>query len=333
MRTRRGQPDSPFYEPMIARPLMRGIIMAVTILGGSVYLLLQWFNFGGFDDPFFVGLLFAGTALLLIGIGRVFRHLEAGAADFFDFIAPDASGDGPEKAADLVLDVFHSGKAVAAGVVYGSLLACAPWVLAVWEGEFGLRLALSVFLFLVNFVAGVGFYGLVQVTRFSWKVAPLVHIDLWNRDNLSTDFLRGTTHGTARLAAGYIGLCIGSIIFSPFPLQGLVLGYSLFAATVILFAFVVPELPLRERIAAEKRRVLQEINGALKLEFSRTFDMVRGNQSLPELDRVKDILYLRSEIRDVSTWPFGVKSANTAVTVFGMAMLPKILEVALSLIW
>ena len=306
--------------------------MAGTVIAGLTYLILQWIALGQFTDPFFIGLLFAGTSVLLLGLGRVHRHLEEQGRAFFAFVELGTELSPGEKSSELIARIFHPHRTLALAIAYGGLLASAPWIVGVWEDHFGVRVLLSCVLFAVNFVAGVGFYALIMVTRFSWEVAPEVSIDLWNRDNISTDFLRTLTHGSAKIAAGYIGLCIASILFSPFPLQGLVVGYSLFAASVILLAFVVPELPLRDRILAEKRRVLRKVNAALHDEFQITGSDEDNAEQLPDLTRIREIIQLRAQIANISTWPFGVSSANTAITVFGMAMLPKILEVLLSIV-
>ena len=231
-----------------------------------------------------------------------------------------------EASDDFMRSIFNTKWMTAAGIAYGTGVGSAVFLTDVWTEQNLLRSILFVFLFVVNFITGIGFYGLIMFFMKAWKIGKLVKIDLWQRDNPSTAFLRKITHSTAIIASIYICICISSILFSVFPIGSLTIGYSAFAGVIILACFIIPEIPVRRKIVVEKRATLIDLNSQLQREFKKTLDEARSMKKAIDLSKIECLMDLREKVGKIHVWPFGVRTLTTAVSVILVTSLPAFLQ-------
>ena len=189
-------------------------IIALCFVTGTLYVPLQWYRHGDIKDAEFVSMLIAATMILMFGLRRLQRYIVTKGLDFYSFVM---STRDPEKAVlehdKLCTSVFNFRRMTISGVLYGMTIASAPFVLGVWKDDLLLRSSLSLFMFFVNFVTGVTFYGLLTFFHHAVKMGAMVRIDLWHVDNPSTNFLLGATRRLSMLASIYICICISSKTF------------------------------------------------------------------------------------------------------------------------
>jgi hypothetical protein len=219
------------------------------------------------------------------------------------------------------------------GVLYGLALGSSPYVLGVWPEQDLLRLLLALFMFSINFVTGAAFYGLLAFFLKSVKLGKLVLVDLWQKENPSTEFLLGAARRVCVLVSVYICLCNASVLFSVLPLDGFVLGYAIFSGSLIVLSLIIPTVPIVQKIAATKRDALHQVNTQLQNEFSQILAGCRNRQSQLDLTRLERLMSLRDRIESTNVWPFRLKFLRTGISVVLISLLPVILQFILEKYW
>lgn len=306
-------------------------LVAATVLTGTAYILVEYALQGSVGDALFVSLLVAATAILLLGMRSLSAHLGARGLAFFAFtMRPEDAASEEDGSRKLWLVVFDGRKATLSGVGYGLAVACAPFLLDVWPGEPILRLVLCGFLFVVNFVTGVAFYSLITFFVQSIRLGPLVKVDLWHRENPSTTFFTHAARKICLLASVYVSLSLCSILFSPLPAGGLVLGYSVFATVTLVSTLIIPTIPVGRGLGKAKREALAEIDLQLQTEYRRMMGTMKSSSEPPAFQTLEGILALRQKVEAIETWPFKLKSVATSVFVALISSIPVVVQVFLT---
>ena len=312
-----------------ASGLASNIMNAATFVSGVFYVILQYSRTKAIADAIFVSILIAATMILLIGIRKVHEFLVTRGLEFYTFVL---STENPSEVYSrhlrLCRSVTNFPRMTAIGIAYGMALASAPFLLNVWRANVPIRFAMAIFMFTVNFVTGVAFYGLLTFFWQAIKMGSEARVNLWQAKNPSTDFLIGATRRIAVIASIYVSMCISSIIFSIFPLGGLVISYSAFACFIIIASLVVPPLPVARKIRAEKRTALVQLDQELQRAF---FAVLKepSEESADHLERFQALLQLRESIEAIPTWPFKVKSLTTGASVIFFSSVPVVLHILL----
>ncbi len=318
-------------SPEVATPyLSRGGLATLTLLvtGAAVaYITIQFRQTGTVVDIPFTSMLIGATVILLLGMKAILRFVNRKGLEFYSFVL--SMGD-PRDAylrhGELCSSLTSLRGATLSGAVYGILLGLAPFFLHVWQNELPIRLALAAFMALVNFVTGVGFYGLIQFLIQSLRLGTMAKVDLWQARNPSTEFLLGTIRRIALLASVYVAICISSILFSVLPLGGWVAGYSAFACLSIVASILVPSIPVVRRIRVSKTLALGELDQQIQTEFFATLETLRVGGGDEHLDKLHAMLQLRERIDAINSWPFRLKSLSAVFSVMLVSSIPVILQ-------
>ena len=312
------------------RPLIAFLLIGICIVIGLFYLVAQWSFTKVIRDSLFIGLLFGATLMLVQSMRSLYKFAANNSMSFFSFTLEGKEYDEVVQAStDFIRSIFNSKWMSFVGIIYGIAVGSAVFLTGVWTDQIFLRSLLFVFLFVVNFVTGIGFYGLIMFFMTAWKIGKLVKIDLWQRDNPSTVFLRRITHSTAIIASIYVCICISSILFSVFPIDSLTIGYSVFAGVIILACFIIPEIPVRKKIVDEKRLTLMDLNNQLQLEFKKSLEEAKNMNKAIDLSKIDCLMDLRQKVGKIHVWPFGMRTLTTAVSVILVTSLPAFLQILL----
>lgn len=227
---------------------------------------------------------------------------------------------------DLILSVFDAKKMTWAGILYGLTIGFSPFVLGVWRQSYLLRTLLGAFLFTVNFATGVGFFGLITFFIKSVKLGSLVEVDIWQKENPSTEFLLGAARRISLLVSAYICICNASILFSILPLSGFVLGYALFSGGLIILSSLIPTVPIIRKIATSKRDALHRVNTQIQHEFGRILEASGSDEGQVDLARLEKLIALRDRIDGTNIWPFRIKFFSTGLSIVFVTSLPPLLQ-------
>lgn len=301
--------------------------MGAAIFVGLFYLYFQWSYTNVIKDSLFIGLLLGATLLLLQAMRYLYIFVVNNNMSFFSFSMEGEEYEKVVSAANkLCGSIFNTKSMIISGLLYGSAVGSAVFLMDIWTEETSLRILLFLFLFIINFVTGIGFYGLIMFFLQSWKISRIVKVNLWQRQNPSTLFLRKITHTTAIIASIYICMCMASILFSVIPFGSLTIGYSVFAGIIIIACLIVPEIPIRRKIATEKRETIMDINSQLQIEFKKALNEAKNSQKGIDLTKIDSLISLRQKIEKISVWPFGLRTVVTAVSVIVVTSLPGILQ-------
>jgi hypothetical protein len=299
----------------------------ICLVIGLAYIVAQSIINKAIRDAFFVGMLLGATVFLFSGLRAVYRYILRKGVGFFAFLAtkPDQRAE-VAKYPDLISSVFNFKRMTWAGLLYGLVLALSPFVLGAWPESYVLRIFLAVFLLAVNFATGVGFYGLITFFIKSLKLGRLVQVDIWQKENPSTEFLLGAARRIALVASTYICICNASFLFSVLPLSGFVLGYALFSGSLIVSSSLVPALPIVQKISVSKRDALHHINTQIQQEFGRILDASAREDNQLDLARLDKLIALRDRIDGTTVWPLRVKFLSTGLSIIVVTLLPPLLQ-------
>jgi hypothetical protein len=304
-------------------------LVGVPFLLGALYMGLRWAVLGpSAMAGGFVGLLLGATFLLVAGMRGMKGYVEVNAIPFFRHARPDRPYDQLRlEAGEFVARIFDARRMTLAGVAYGALVAAAPILFDLGPGEVPLRAALVLFLFSVNFVAGVGLYGLARFVFKVWRLRELVRVTIWDRRNRSTEFIDGVRVRTALLVSGYTALSFSAVVVSDIPVEDVwVMAYFLFAASLVLGAFAMPGMFIRRRIEEEKLSALGAIDLELDAEFGRALERARDPDGPVDLARIEELLAFRSKVEGIGVWPVGWRSIRTGIGVVMMSALPILVQ-------
>lgn len=304
-------------------------LVGVPVLLGAVYMGLRGWILGpsGMAGGF-VGLLLGATLLLVGGMRGMKGYVEAAVLPFLHHARP---GQSPEQlrrdAETFVSRIFDERRMTWAGIAYGTLVAAAPIRFGLGPSELPLRVALVLFLFSVNFVAGVGLYGLARFVLKVWRLRELVRVTIWDRRNRSTEFIDGVRVRTALLVSAYTALSFSAVVVSDIPVDDVwVIGYFLFAVSLVLGAFAIPGLFIRRRIEEEKLTALGAIDVELDAEFDRALERARRPEGPVDLSRIEELLAFRGKVEGIGVWPVGWRSVQTGIGVVLMSALPILVQ-------
>lgn len=218
----------------------RGAALGACLVTAGAYLGAQSAARGAIRDVVFVSILFGASGLLVVGLHRtrdfsVRNGVTAcvlGSVDAGDTITLDLFRS-------LLAEVFHPRRMLVTGVLYGIAVASAPWVLHARPDDAHLRIALSAFLWAVNFVSA---HALIQFLARMYRLGGGISADVWGLKKPAMRFTFAVSRRVGLLASVYIGLALTSILFSVLPLKPPVILYSILAGAVALAAVVVPPL-------------------------------------------------------------------------------------------
>lgn len=306
------------------------LLITITFSTGVLYVILQWFRQNSVQDSIFVSMLIAATMILVFGIVKLNKYIIKKGLNFCVFLLSQSNSDKVYKHYDnLCKSVINYRRMTIAGLVYGIAIGTAPFILEVWNSDLVLKIVLSFFMFSVNFVTGIAFYGLITFFSHSIKMGSMVNVNLWQLNNPSTDFFLGATRHIAVLASIYVSLCLTSILFSLLPVGGFIIAYSIFAASMIIASLIIPLLPVVRKLKDAKNTALFEIDKQLHLSFYKYLDETKSTKSDVDFEKVKTLLELREKVEGINIWPFHMKFIMAGISVFFFSSVPIILQVIL----
>lgn len=311
-----------------------GTVWALLLLSGSplvvgtTYLLVERARIGDAPDRWFVWLLLIATCLLLIGLSLMKAYVERRGPGFFDKTKyPDAAVDAKTEVARFIRATFSDRWMLIGGLTYGLLVASGvTFMLYPRGGDRLLAVLLWLFLFVVNYVAGMGFTGLILLFRSLWQHKDRLVVTIWRRSNESTRFVDDIRVRSATLAAAYVGLSLTSVKYSELDWNVLVVAYSVFATVVILVALIVPDMVIRSRLEAARGEAMVKLEHELKTDFSTLLSGSSLESSQELLKKIDAMLTLRDRIEGLAPPLMGWRTMGTALGVIVMPMLPVVFD-------
>jgi hypothetical protein len=220
-----------------------------------------------------------------------------------------------------------------AGLLYGTTVGIiAPLVLGIWQEVTFLLVFLSIFLFLINFVTGVFFYSLLKFFIISIKWGEIVIVELWYIENMSILFLRKIKFLIIVIGTFYIALCMMSIIFFsnilPPNKYPIIIGYATFSILIMIGMFIIPEIPIIRKFLSKKRKELEKINIKIQKEYNR-FNFDDTNISDLDLNKIDQLLKLKSQIEPLGTWSTTFRMIRTGIGIIIVSLLPITIQIIL----
>ncbi len=305
--------------------------IAPTIFTGLIYLIFQWFITKNIVDSLFVGLLFGSTVILVLGLSSMAKHVTNRGLNFFSSsLDLETEKEIFEKYQNYCAKILHVPGMIITGFLYGIAVSVTPFLFDIWPDHFVLKFAMTLFLLAVNFVTGAALYSLARYIEQSYRIAPLINIDLWQANSGKTDFLLGMTRKMSVLASVYIALSLTSILFSLIPVNTAVISYGIFSGSILLCVLFVTPAPVVQKLRDEKVKMLNDLD-------DRIHDLLPGSYSnlntddTGELERMKSLLELREKIENLNVWPFRIKSIIATFSVIFFSALPILVRTILEI--
>ncbi|PWN06358.1 hypothetical protein [Rhodohalobacter mucosus] len=310
------------YRAVFTNPKAKVSFIAPTILTGLIYLILQWFVTQNIVDSIFVGLLFGSTVILVFGLSSMAKHVTNRGLNFFSSSMDlEAEKEIFGRYQEYCAKILHFPGMMIAGLLYGTAVSLTPFLFDIWPEHFSLKLTLAVFLFAVNFVTGAAVYSLVKYIEQTYKIAPLINIDLWQANSGKTDFLLSMTRKMAVLASVYIALSLTSVLFSLIPINSIVISYGIFSGMILLSILFITPAPVVQKLKEEKIKMLNDLDDHIHDLLPNSYSDLNSGDTI-ELERMKSLLELREKIENLNVWPFKFKSIVATLSVIFFSALP-----------
>lgn len=302
-------------------------LLALALLFGVGYLTLERMLTGTIRDAVFVSMLVGATAILLYGLKYLRDYLVNRGIRFYNFVL---STDNPEEAYrqhdKLCSSVLNFQRMTVAGLLYGTVVGSAPYLLSLWQLNPILQISLSAFLFVINFATGVAFYGLIAFFVHAVRMGRMIEVDIWRVNKPSTDFLLGATRRISILASIYAGLSNTSILFSVLPITPLVIAYFCFSGLTILASVVIPSIPIARKLRSAKMEALNEIERQLHDTLKESLQKAKEPDEEINTEQFESLLTMKEKIEAVHSWPFRIKSIFAGLSVVFFSSVPLIVE-------
>lgn len=318
--------------PIIQKWYLSSRIFVVTYLlvlvgSGLLYLFSQFSVNNSITDSLFLGLLFGSSLILLVGIKWIQIFFHKNLEGFYDSLESEHALT-IETLLNLVKGVFKNPYSIMSGLVYGIAVGLSPFLFDIWEEVIILKIELALFLFIVNFLTGSALFSLVMLFKFLYNASNNVRVNMYDRYNNSARFITDISKRASIIASLYVAFSITSIYFSELPINTITISYSIFSALIILTAYVIPMIPIRNRILNIKKETINTLSFEIQKEFD---SLIKKTISHEEIDtsRYEALLEMRSKVNGLPSFPIGLKGIWNALSIIGITLLPILIELLL----
>jgi hypothetical protein len=308
------------------------LIMVVVIASGLCFIFMQKVVPNYTSNSLFVGTLIAATWHLMSGMQRLRKYFQQNTFPFFEIaIKGESINDLHARATVFGQDIYDTPKMTLCGFAYGIVIVVLAsfFVSDVLWKDSSFQYLLALFLFAVNFVTGVGFYGLVRFFILLSRIQRELNISIWHRRSKSTEFIDTLRNKIAWLAAFYVTLSITSIVFSEFPMKDMVLVYSIFCCSVIIVAYALPGVFIRNQIEMARMTTMELLDDHLNREFNSTLNSLNDPGAKVSFDNLEGLLKLRNDIELIGMRAVSWRSFRTTIGIISLSALPPVLQYVL----
>lgn len=300
---------------------------------GIAYVIYQNLLYARVDDPFFVGILIANT----YAIYRFADHLKKRLERNWPANEKALYRAGKRRTKEeMISDVFNRRRSLILGVPFGGFFFVAVLYLKPWCNEplscvdSHANELLALFLFLVNIIAGMALYSLYVYFRYTLKAGYRIKVDLWDRSANAVEALANTSQRVV-LATAFVAFAgMLSLIDSKFNPDYPIVVFSIFSVSIILLSYIVPLIPITNRLRKKKRRNLNKINKLIQQEYNALIDPGGDPRSNLDTKRFDALVSVRQSVKKIRAFPpVGEESISTAIQVTVLTMLPSLIDMVL----
>lgn len=306
---------------VLVKPRFIKVYSLITLLIGLIYIVYQYFINTEIVDEFFIGLLLGGTLVLLIGIKWIEGYLRVTSKGFIEKL----KGYSENELVKLYTSVFENNFLILVSILYGGLVAGAVFFFDIWCSNIVLQFLLAGFLFVINFLTGGSLFCLYKIFVLLYKTSKKIPVEVYDRTSISIKYVTELSKRASIVAAIYVSFSMASIHFSLFPINALVISYSVFAGATILLAYIIPMIPIRNNLQRKKQDLRNEISRLLQHEFDGIIKDARS-QEIIQTDKYNSLLELRKKVSSIPTLPVGIKTIFNGVSVFLITLLPALVQ-------
>jgi hypothetical protein len=275
-----------------------------------------------------VQMLLAATLILIVGVRFIHRSIVNKAMLYFAYAMPQSSS---QQIADATYKffrtIFDTKRLTIVGILYGLGFGLGITFLTTFAQTDSVRaIYFFVFIFSINFMTGMAFYGLVQLFRRILESGNSIDFDFWERNNGATEFILTISGRISLLTCLYTSICINSVYFLDVQLGLAVHFYAMFAGVFSLAAYIVPTIPLRKRFEVLKQQTLNKLNAEITRAFS---NMVEGQQQNKDVtsdrEEINRLTGLRDKVDKIEIWPYSWRSLALITAIVLITLSPVVL--------
>lgn len=293
----------------------------VVLLLGMTYIVYQYEVQNEILDAPFIGLLLGGTLALLIGVKWIQTYLR----DFSHEFVSTLEGISDSDLSKLYSSTFANKYILLFSVGYALLVASSVIIMGIWSEDSILQTLIISFLFVINFLTGAALFSLFRLFVLLYRTSKKAVVKVYDRTNITVRYVTELSKRASIICALYVAFSMSSLHFSLYPINALVISYSIFAATMIVLAYLIPMIPIRNSLQKKKQDLKNEISQLLQHEFESLVNEAK-NQNQIGTDKYNSLLELRSKISSVPTLPVGMKTIFNGFSVFVITLLPIIVQ-------
>tara|TARA_R110002049_G_C9107699_1_gene557464 strand:+ start:437 stop:1447 length:1011 start_codon:yes stop_codon:yes gene_type:complete len=295
------------------------VALGAAIATGLTYLGLQLLLLEDIKDPFFIGLLIAGT-YAIYRFGKFLRwYVYKRETHFLPLLLDDYPVLGSHGLAEAIFHRLHS---VVFGVLFGGVFLLATLLITPWEVYY-LNISLGAFLLMANIITGMAIFSILRFFSFAQIISLNAKVSLWDRSDPAVLGLLETSRYLV-LATSFAA-CSGTLsaIFSVFEINVAIYVFAGFSLIIVALTYTIPLYPLMVRIGQIKKENLCEVEKKIQKEYDFAIESETTADTDVNLADFYKLLELRSSILAVRTTAIAGKySIETAVPVILLTLLP-----------
>lgn len=115
-------------------------------------------------------------------------------------------------------------------------------------------------------------------------------------------------------------------MFSVIPIGSLTIGYSSFAAILMVGMLIIPEIPIRKKIMLTKRNSLIKINCQIQKEHDKIFEENKNNIEDINLNKLDLLIKFKEKVDSISPWPSILKILKATMSILFISAIPPFIE-------
>ncbi|MEP5792777.1 MAG: hypothetical protein ABJ313_17700 [Cyclobacteriaceae bacterium] len=226
--------------------------------------------------------------------------------------------------------VFHFGKSLLAGAIFGTLFFAITYYFAnIWEEYPTLRLSHCLFLFVSNIMTGMAIFCFVGYMRASFHLGSKVKIGLFDRSCPLAIFLIQFNKILTITTSVSCAIPILSLIQSVYEMDLLIYLFTIWIFLIALSVYIIPLTSISNIVKNIKVRHLQDLSKLIEENYKLMIQNIKDHKKYEhESDVLKDLSKTYKDINRIRVFPpiASSRSFGTALIALLITLIPTLIE-------
>lgn len=298
------------------------LLLKLALFSGVLYLTAQLLINKEIKDSIFIGLLCGSTIIAYQVSINIFNKIKN---------TPSLLG-GAKKTEDTLKLIFSIKFGFTIAIPFASIFAIVTYVVSPWNDQDLLNWMLLLFIVSCNIITGFALSAILSYYNFALKIGKKIKVELWNRSDPTLIFLMEINGILSKSVALVSAFGVSATMFSVFQINAPVYLFTIFSALVVASTFVIPTLPITNKIRVMKKDHLLQLSKLIQKEYDHIIQ-VDNTCTQKSSDRFEDLIKASKHVSTVRAFPpVAQRTLNSAAYVTLVTMLPATIDLLLKTI-